>query len=61
MYFHGLEDFLKQVSRVAVSSDGIHFEGHPEILGRSYFRVFHYGGLTYALAMPGIVYRLRTA
>ena len=57
MYFHGLEAYAHQVSRVAVSSDGIHFEGRPEILGRSYFRVFHYGGLTYALAMPGIVYR----
>ncbi|ETX00465.1 MAG: hypothetical protein ETSY1_11110 [Candidatus Entotheonella factor] len=57
MYFHGLEAYAKQVSRVAMSSDGIRFEGRPEILGRSYFRVFHYGGCTYALAMPGIVYR----
>jgi hypothetical protein len=59
MYFHGLEAFARQVSRVAVSRDGIHFEGRPEILGRSYFRVFQYGGFTYALAMPGIVNRSR--
>lgn len=46
-----------QRSFVAFSSDGIHFESNDEILGPSYFRVFHYGDWTYALAMPGIFLR----
>ena len=57
MYFHGLEDPGLQVSRVATSRDGIHFEAAPEVLGRSYMRVFGHGGMTYAMAMPGRFYR----
>jgi hypothetical protein len=57
MYYHGLEDVGKQVTRVALSSDGVHFTALPEVLGRSYFRVFHYRGATYAMAMPGQLYR----
>ncbi len=59
MYFHGLEGFSKQVSRVALSADGIRFDACPEILGRPYFRVFRHRGLCYALAMPGCLYRSR--
>jgi hypothetical protein len=29
----------------------------PEVLGRSYMRIFRHGGMTYALAMPGLFYR----
>ena len=57
MYFHGLDAFSTQLSRVALSDDGIHFTGLPEKLGRSYFRVFKHQGMTYGLAMPGQVYR----
>ena len=57
MYFHGLEDVGTQVSRVAVSHDGIDFEAQPEILGPSYFRIFPHEGMTYALAMPGQFFR----
>lgn len=57
MYFHGLDSFATQLTRLAVSMDGIHFEGRPEKLGRSYFRVFEHGGATYAIAMPGQLYR----
>lgn len=57
MYFHGLDAFSTQLSRVAVSGDGVHFKGLPERIGRSYFRVFKHQGMTYALAMPGQVYR----
>lgn len=57
MYFHGLEDVGTQVTRVATSRNGIDFTVQPEILGRSYFRVFAHGGITYALAMPGQLYR----
>ena len=57
MYFHGLEGPGLQVSRVATSRDGIHFEAAPEVLGRSYMRVFGHRGMTYAMAMPGRFYR----
>ena len=57
MYFHGLEGFARQVSRVALSKDGIDFDALPEILGRTYLRVFRHGGVTYGIAMPGQVYR----
>jgi len=57
MYYHGLDDVGTQVTRVAVSRDGIDFEAQPEVLGRSYMRIFRHGGMTYALAMPGLLYR----
>jgi len=57
MYYHGLNDVGRQVTRVAISEDGIHFTARPEILGRSYFRTFDHGGYTYAMAMPGQFYR----
>lgn len=57
MYFHGLEDVGRQVSRVAVSRDGIDFAARPEILGNTYMRVFRHHGAFYALAMPGQLYR----
>ncbi|MEO3470526.1 hypothetical protein AAFN86_01575 [Roseomonas sp. CAU 1739] len=57
MYFHGLAGFRTQRSRVALSEDGLAFKALPDLLGPSYFRVFRHGGWTYALAMPGIVFR----
>lgn len=57
MYFHGLEGFGRQSSRVALSTDGIDFTARPEILGRTYLRAFRYGGKTFGIAMPGQVYR----
>ena len=57
MYFHGLESAGNQLSRVATSIDGIEFQAQPQVLGRTYMRVFKYGGATYALAMPGQLYR----
>ena len=56
MYFHGLDGFNSQLTRVATSRDGIDFQGLPEKLGRSYFRVFQHSSMTYALAMPGRLY-----
>jgi hypothetical protein len=57
MYFHGLEAVGHQVTRVATSANGIDFEARQEVLGKSYFRVFQHAGFTYALAMPGQLYR----
>ncbi len=59
MYVHG-RDIGPQVTRVATSRNGIDFDGHPEILGRPYFRAFQHDNFTYALAMPGVMYRSRT-
>lgn len=58
MYVHG-RDVGRQVTRAAISVDGLHFQGRPEILGAPYFRVFEHEGWHYALAMPGILYRSR--
>ena len=57
MYFHGLEDVSRQVTRAAVSQDGIHFEARPEILGRTYMRTFAHDDSIYAMSMPGQFYR----
>jgi hypothetical protein len=59
MYFHGLESFAQQATRVAVSQNGIDFTAKPEILGRTYFRAFHRPDAVYAMAMPGQFYRSR--
>ncbi|MHB1854619.1 MAG: hypothetical protein ACYCS2_06140 [Acidimicrobiales bacterium] len=57
MYFHGLEADGHQVTRVAVSSDGIHFDVRPEVIvPLSYLRVFRYRGLWHGMAMPGIFF-----
>lgn len=56
MYLHG-RDVGRQVTRLAVSRDGIDFQGREEILGRPYFRVIEHGDYFYALAMPGVFYR----
>ncbi|NWG45200.1 MAG: hypothetical protein HXY25_01465 [Alphaproteobacteria bacterium] len=57
LYYHGLEAFGLQVTRVAVSTDGLAFTAQPQILGHPYFRVVRHEGVSYALAMPGILYR----
>jgi len=59
MYFHGLVEFGTQRTRVATSVNGIDFVVREELLGPSYFRVFHHDGFVYALAMPGILLRSR--
>jgi len=66
MYFHGpvyvsgnrqANDSYQQLTMVATSRDGLRFQAHPERLGNSYFRVFAWAGVFYALGMPGIFYR----
>ena len=59
MYYHGLEAFGVQRSRVAVSRDGIDFRNVGGPLGAPYMRVFHHGGYHYAMAMPGLFSRSR--
>jgi len=57
MYYHGLEKFGDQVTRVAVSADGLNFASQPEALGRTYWRAFQREGFHYGLTMPGVFYR----
>ncbi len=59
MYFHGLDSFGVQVTRAAVSTDGINYVGRPEVLGNPYMRAFTHDGMTYALTMPGHMLRSR--
>jgi hypothetical protein len=57
MYYHGLEDFQVQRTRVATSKDGIHFEARKPLLANSYTRAFWHDGQWYSMAMPGIFSR----
>ena len=59
MYFHGMLENADQLTRVALSRDGIHFNALPELLGPPYFRVFEYDDWYYGLAMPGKFLRSR--
>ncbi len=59
LYYHGLEGVSRQRSRAATSNDGIHFEAHPETLGRTYMRAIQHDGYTYIMSMPGQFYRSR--
>ncbi|MCY3885385.1 MAG: hypothetical protein OXG24_10795 [Gammaproteobacteria bacterium] len=59
MYFHGLESYGRQVSRVATSANGIDFVARSEIVGPTYLRAFVYEGDLYAMAMPGQFFRSR--
>ena len=56
-YFQGLDGVGEQVSRVAISQNGIDFTARPEVIGRSYTRIFQHDGMTYALTMPGTLPR----
>jgi len=57
MYYHGLEGVGQQVTRVAISEDGVHFSSMQEVLGQTYWRSFVWKNHHYALAMPGQFYR----
>ena len=57
MYFHGLDEFGLQKTRVATSSDGLNFVAKEKIVGWPYFRKFSYRNEDYALSMPGVIYK----
>lgn len=61
MYYHGIiqREGYVQRTRVARSTDGLHFTASEEMLGAPYFRVFRHDGWWYALGMPGIFSRSR--
>lgn len=58
MYVHGRDEGT-QLTRLALSRDGIHFTGEPRKLGRPYFRVVKINDYYYAMSMPGFMYRSR--
>ena len=57
MYYHGLDEFGLQKTRVATSKDGINFKAREKIVGWSYFRKFSYLKKDYAISMPGVIYK----
>ena len=56
MYYHGLEKFGFQLTRVATSKDGINFVAYKNIVARPYFRRFEYKNKFYGISMPGVFY-----
>jgi hypothetical protein len=57
MFYHGLEKFGTQSTRVAISTDGINFRSTSKVIGRPYFRQFKYKNTYYGMAMPGLIYK----
>ena len=57
MYYHGLLENGRQLTRVARSNDGIYFVPEPDIITLAYHRGFKYDEMYYAMSMPGIFYR----
>ena len=59
LYFHGLESWGYQATRVGFSNDGISFRVELEIISKPYLRVFRHRDVTYGFTMPGQFYRSR--
>lgn len=57
LYYHGLLEDRTQMTRLAVSRDGIHFNPRPEILSPPYLRIIPYLDAYYGIAMPALLYR----
>lgn len=62
MYYHGFGGVdtpprIEQPTMLATSADGLSWQSRAEVLGESYFRVFHLGGWTYAIAKAGRCFR----
>ena len=59
----GVDSWSPAPCCAATRSEGLqqtgkgHFQARPEILGKTYLRAFAHEGATYALAMPGQLYR----
>jgi hypothetical protein len=47
----------EQRTRVAISTDGLHFTEQPPLIAFAYLRVFDFRGMVYGLTMPGLLYR----
>lgn len=59
LYYHGRLADGRQRTRLALSTNGIHFEVQDEVVGLSYLRLFRHQDWFYALSMPAQLYRSR--
>lgn len=57
LYYHGLLEDRIQMTRLAISRDGIHFIPQPDILTPPYLRIISYRDAYYGIAMPALLYR----
>ena len=61
LYYHGsnAQTHIEapQVTRVALSPDGLHFQAQPQVLGPFYMRVVNMGDNFLAMTMPGHFFR----
>lgn len=57
LYYHGRIADGRQLTRVALSHDGLQFVARKPLLGQPYMRMFQHQGYWYGVAMPGILYR----
>jgi hypothetical protein len=48
-----------QITRVALSKDGVNFQVNSEMIAPSYFRMFEHDGWFYGVAMPMVFFRSR--
>lgn len=59
MYFHGLEGYGVQRTRLATSEDGLNFTAEDPLLCSSYLRVVQFQDRFIGVVMPGVVFDLR--
>lgn len=59
LFYHGKVDDARptQMTRVALSADGLTFAAKPAIILDWYARLFTWDGMHYALTMPGSIWR----
>ena len=57
LYYHGRMPDGRQATRVALSSDGLHFVAREPLLGHPYMRMVQHEDVWYGVGMPGIIYR----
>jgi hypothetical protein len=57
LYYHGLLEDRTQMTRLAISRDGICFIPQPDILSPPYLRIISYRDEYYGIAMPALLYR----
>jgi len=57
LYYHGVKKGNLQMSKVALSDDGLNFQPTSEIIGLPYMRIFQHQNEFFGFAMPGFFYR----
>ncbi|PLW82873.1 hypothetical protein CWI75_05330 [Kineobactrum sediminis] len=57
LFYHGLDHYGRQSSRIATSSSGLEFTGLEREVAGAYLRHFQHHGIHYLLGMAGALYR----